>query len=45
MDELPLDGVILVTAYYGKKEPSAFVSGSPKISFLSGGVANGRKNA
>jgi len=41
MDELHLDGVLLVTAYYGKKERSAFVSGLVKLPFVSGGVANG----
>lgn len=41
MTELKLTGVMQVTAYYGKKEKSAFVSGLLPIPGISGGVANG----
>jgi hypothetical protein len=41
MQELKVNGVILVSAYYGKKENSVFVSGLLKIPGLSGGVAKG----
>lgn len=41
MTELKLNGVIQVTALYGKKERSAFVSGLLPIPGISGGVANG----
>ena len=40
MSELKLSGVILVSAYYGKKEKSVFVSGLLPLP-VSGGVANG----
>jgi hypothetical protein len=41
MSELKVNGVIQVTAYYGKKEKTAFVSGLLPIPGISGGVANG----
>ena len=41
MDEFKLGGVIQVTAYYGKKERSVFVSGLLKLPGISGGLANG----
>ena len=40
MNELKLSGVIQVTAYYGKKEKSVFVSGLLPLP-VSGGVASG----
>lgn len=41
MAELKLNGIIVVSAYYGKKEKSVFVSGLLKLPGISGGVANG----
>ena len=41
MEELKVTGVMLVSAYYGKKENSVFVSGLLKIPGLSGGMAKG----
>lgn len=41
MEELKLSGVLLVSAYYAKKEKSVWVSGLLKIPGVSGGVANG----
>lgn len=41
MDEFKLGGVIQVSAYYGKKERSVFVSGLLKLPGISGGLANG----
>jgi hypothetical protein len=41
MAELKVNGIIQVTAYYGKKERSAFVSGLLPIPGISGGIANG----
>jgi hypothetical protein len=41
MDELKVSGVLQVSAYYGKKEQSVFVSGLLKLPGVSGGVANG----
>lgn len=40
MSELKLSGVIMVSAYYGKKEKSVFVSGLLPLP-VSGGLANG----
>lgn len=41
MEELKLSGVLLVSAYYAKKEKSVWVSGLLKLPGVSGGVANG----
>ena len=41
MDELKVSGVIQVSAVYGKKERSVFVSGLLKLPGVSGGLANG----